>query len=220
MRARYPALRARVEALTAPAGLRWGERQDRSDASFRILGMAPEPGTLAQLLAVPHSAVYPCPAHLTDAEAAALPLAGVTAYRALFTKGRLEAGQNVLITGIGGGVAAVAAQLAVAAGAHVFVTSSSDDLIRAAEDTLGCAGGANYGNKEWHRDIQAALDRRAAAGAAPSNRVQLVVDGGGGAQLNGCVRLLDVSARAWRPASELAQRTRRPAPPSSSAAAS
>lgn len=220
MRARYPALRARVEALTAPAGLRWGERQDRSDANFRILGMAPEPGTLAQLLAVPHSAVYPCPAHLTDAEAAALPLAGVTAYRALFTKGRLEAGQNVLITGIGGGVAAVAAQLAVAAGAHVFVTSSSDGLIRAAGDTLGCAGGANYGNKEWYRDIQAALDRRAAAGAAPSNRVQLVVDGGGGEQLNGCVRLLDVSARAWRPASELAKRTPQPAPPPSSAAAS
>ena len=83
------------------------------------------------------------PEHLTDAEAAALPLAGVTAYRAVFTKGEVTEGLNVLITGIGGGVALMALKFAVAAKANVYVTSSDDSKIQRAIE-LGAKGGVNY----------------------------------------------------------------------------
>ena len=56
-------------------------------------------------------------------------MAGVTAYRALFSRAKLQKGENVLITGIGGGVALMAAQLAEAAGANVFFTTGSDDKL-------------------------------------------------------------------------------------------
>jgi NADPH:quinone reductase-like Zn-dependent oxidoreductase len=80
---------------------------------------------------------------LTDVEAAGLSLSGLTAYRAVFTKGQVTKGQNVLVTGIGGGVALFALQYAVAAGANVYVTSSSDSKIERALQ-YGAAGGVNY----------------------------------------------------------------------------
>lgn len=64
-------------------------------------------------------------------------------YRAVFTKCQIEKGDHVLITGIGGGVALFALQFAVAAGAHVYVTSSSPEKIQKAIE-LGAKGGANY----------------------------------------------------------------------------
>ncbi|KAG0049707.1 hypothetical protein BGZ83_005478 [Gryganskiella cystojenkinii] len=88
------------------------------------------------------------PAHLTDPEAAALPLAGVTAYRAVFTKGEVTEGLNVLITGIGGGVALMALTFAVAVGANVYVTSSDDSKIQRAIE-LGAKGGVNYKEADW-----------------------------------------------------------------------
>jgi NADPH:quinone reductase-like Zn-dependent oxidoreductase len=63
--------------------------------------------------------------------------------RAVTVKGKVAAGQNVLITGIGGGVAILALQLCIAKGASVYVTSSSEDKIRKAIE-LGAKGGANY----------------------------------------------------------------------------
>ena len=65
-----------------------------------ILGM-PRNGTFAEFVAVPAENVYPKPPHLTMEEAAAIPLAGLTAYRATFTRGELRPGETVLITGIG-----------------------------------------------------------------------------------------------------------------------
>jgi NADPH:quinone reductase-like Zn-dependent oxidoreductase len=64
-------------------------------------------------------------------------------FRAAIVKGRVSSGQNVLITGIGGGVAILALQLCVAKGANVYVTSGSEDKIRQAVE-LGAKGGANY----------------------------------------------------------------------------
>ena len=72
------------------------------------------------------------PAHLSWEEAAALPLAGLTAYRALFFRAQLKAGERILITGIGGGVALFALQFATAQGAEPQVTSSSSDKIQRA----------------------------------------------------------------------------------------
>ena len=66
-----------------------------------ILGHPPVGGTFAQLIRVGVNDLYECPAHLTDAQAAALPLAGLTAYRALITVGGMKPGDSVLVSGWG-----------------------------------------------------------------------------------------------------------------------
>lgn len=83
------------------------------------------PGTLAEWVWVPQRNVIPKPAGLSFAEAACLPTAWLTAYRALFVKGRLSPDSAVLVQGAGGGVATAATLLAVAVGARVYVTSRS-----------------------------------------------------------------------------------------------
>ena len=65
--------------------------------------------------------------------------------RATMVNGAVKSGDNVLVTGVGGGVAIVALQLAVAAGANVYVTSGSEDKIRKAVE-LGAKGGVSYKN--------------------------------------------------------------------------
>jgi NADPH:quinone reductase-like Zn-dependent oxidoreductase len=102
-----------------------------------------EDGTFAEKVAVRKKNIYSKPPHLNSEQAAALPLSGITAYRALFTRCGTKAGDNVLISGIGGGTALTAFQFAVAAGANVYVTSGSEDKINKAIE-LGAKGGANY----------------------------------------------------------------------------
>ncbi|MBI1320300.1 MAG: zinc-binding dehydrogenase [Candidatus Hydrogenedens sp.] len=121
----------------------WCLRGEQSEcASFGILGAARQ-GAFAEYVVVPEVNVQSRPAHLSWEEAAALPLAHLTAWRMLFSRGQLRSGETVLIHGIGGGVAIAGLQLATAAGASVIVTSSSEDkLQRAAE--LGAAQGINY----------------------------------------------------------------------------
>jgi NADPH:quinone reductase-like Zn-dependent oxidoreductase len=82
-------------------------------------------------------------------------LAGVTAYRVLFSRAQVKAGEKVLITGIGGGVALFALQFAVAAGAKVWVTSSSAEKIAKAVN-LGAQGGYLYTEKDWPKQAVAA----------------------------------------------------------------
>lgn len=99
--------------------LRWPDTADVPEVPA-ILGGAVQ-GTFADYVRVPADNIHPVPAHLSDIEAAALPLAGLTAYRALFTKGRLRPGHHVVITGATGGAGTVALAMAVAAGAEVTV---------------------------------------------------------------------------------------------------
>jgi len=110
--------------------------------SFGIVGMN-RPGTFAEYAAVPTSNVYPKPKHLDFNEAAALPLAYVTAWRMLMTRAGLKAGQTLLIHGIGGGAALAALQLAKLAGADVIATSSSDEKLNRAEQ-IGAKHTINY----------------------------------------------------------------------------
>ena len=77
---------------------------------------SPHHVSFAEEINVPVCNVYPKPTHLDWQQAAALPLAGLTAYRALFSRARLQPGEKVLITGIGGGVALFALQFALAHG--------------------------------------------------------------------------------------------------------
>lgn len=85
----------------------------------------PRDGTLAEYVKVPAANVHRAPAHLDPVAAASLGLAGMTAYRALFTQGGLRPGMHVLIPGIGGGVALMALIFAKQVGARVTVTSRS-----------------------------------------------------------------------------------------------
>ncbi|GAB3969923.1 zinc-binding dehydrogenase [Plantactinospora veratri] len=81
------------------------------------------PGTLAERVAVPRANLVPKPSGLSFAEAACLPTAWLTAYRMLTTRGRVDAGESVLVQGAGGGVATAAVMLAVALGKRVYATS-------------------------------------------------------------------------------------------------
>lgn len=132
--------------------LEWGDSPDFQGKDFRVLGM-PDNGTFAERIVVPESSVCDMPAHLNWEQAAALPLAGLTAWRVLFSRCQLKTGENVLITGIGGGVALMALQLAIAAGATVFVTSGSDDKIEKAV-ALGASGGENYRENGWDKRLK------------------------------------------------------------------
>ncbi|MFZ2898712.1 MAG: zinc-binding dehydrogenase [Saprospiraceae bacterium] len=130
----------------------WGGNPAAQAKEYHILGL-PGQGTMASKLAVPREQVFDAPAHLSMQQAAAIPLAGLTAYRALFSRARLVSGEKVLISGVGGGVALFALQFALAAGATVFVTSGSDDKIEKAH-RMGAAGGVNYKSEDWAKQLR------------------------------------------------------------------
>lgn len=143
-----PAVGARV--LLNP-GLRWGANPRAQGPDFAVLGM-PDPGTFAEYLTLPARYVRPLPAHLSFEQGAALPLAGLTAYRAAFTRAQVQAGERVLVTGVGGGVALLAAQLGVAGGAQVWVTSGSETKL-ARTQALGVRGGISYHADKWAKAL-------------------------------------------------------------------
>lgn len=132
----------------------WGDNPAAFGDDFKILGN-PEPGTLAEYIAMDEKYVHEKPAHLSGIEAAALPLAGVTTYRALFTRARLQPGEQVLVTGIGAGTALLALQFAVAAGARVYVTSGSQEKIEKAKQ-LGAVEGFIYKDEDWFKKAKEA----------------------------------------------------------------
>jgi zinc-binding alcohol dehydrogenase/oxidoreductase len=134
--------------------LAWGDNPNFQGKDFRVLGM-PENGTFAEQICIPRENIFPMPDHLSWEQAAALPLAGLTAWRTLFSRCQLKKGEKVLITGIGGGVALTALQLAIAAGAEVYVTSSASDKIDRAI-MLGAKSGANYRETGWEKSLKQA----------------------------------------------------------------
>jgi len=143
-----PAVGSRV--LINP-GLRWGDNPRAQARDFVVLGM-PDPGTFAEYIALPAKYIRPLPAHLSFEQGAALPLAGLTAYRAAFTRARVQPGERVLVTGVGGGVALAALQFCVACGAEVWVTSSSEEKLARAQQ-LGARGGISYNAENWVKTL-------------------------------------------------------------------
>jgi NADPH:quinone reductase-like Zn-dependent oxidoreductase len=162
---------------------KWGNDPAVQGRDFRILGM-PRQGTMAQKIAVPTSMLVQLPDHLTFEDAAALPVAGLTAWRALTTRGGLRKGEHVLVTGIGGGVATLAMLFAQAMGATVSVTSGSEEKIARAK-ALGAIAGVSYKAPGWDK----ALVQE--AGSQPS----LIIDGAGGDGLNGLIAAAAPAAR-------------------------
>ena len=136
------------EVIINPS-LDWGNNPIVQGNSFRILGY-PDNGTFSDYVVISKKYAFEKPDHLNFAESAAVPLSGLTAYRALFSKARLRAKEKVLITGIGGGAALWVLQFAVAYQARVYVTSGSEEKISKAK-TLGAVEGFNYKDPEWHQ---------------------------------------------------------------------
>ncbi len=172
-----------TEVVINPA-FGWGGRERAQGADFTILGL-PRAGTLAEVVTVPVVQLATKPVYLTWTEAAALPLAGLTAYRALFPRAKLQAGEKILISGIGGGVALIALQFAVAHGAQVYVTSSSDEKIARAIE-LGATGGFNYTHAGW---------AKTAAHGHAEKLFDVIVDSAGG---EGFEALIDLAAPGGR----------------------
>jgi zinc-binding alcohol dehydrogenase/oxidoreductase len=163
-------------------GFDWGKDPAAQSKDFKILGL-PDQGTFAERIAVPVTQVAPRAEHLSIPQAAALPLAGLTAYRAVFTRAKLKKDENMLIAGIGGGVALFALQFAVAAGANVFVTSGSAEKIRRAIK-MGAQEGVLYRDADWI----AQLEKMAGS-------FQVIIDSAGGVGFSG---LVDVAAPGGR----------------------
>ncbi|KAF7724707.1 hypothetical protein EC973_000815 [Apophysomyces ossiformis] len=145
-------------------GRGWDSDEREPERTFSILG------TLAESVTIESKELVPCPDHLSNTEAAALPLVGLTAFRAVFTKAQVKKGDHVLVTGIGGGVAITALQFAIAAGAHVYVTSSSPEKIQRAV-SLGAKGGVSYKDENFVAELKKLLG---------DNLLSAIIDGSGG----------------------------------------
>lgn len=141
-------------------------------------------GTAQEYMVCHEDDVEPAPGHLSAVEGAALPLVGLTGWRALVTKAGENAGpgRNILVTGIGGGVALQVLQFATALGCIVWVTSGDEAKIEKAVQ-LGAKGGVSYRDEDWDRQLLAKL---------PKSRPYLdaVVDGAGGDIVARTTRLL------------------------------
>ncbi len=163
--------------------INWGDHQQYFGPGFKIMGM-PDHGSLAQMVKAPLQNLYDKPSHLSWTEAAALPVAGVTAYRALFSRGRAKHGERLLITGIGGGVATMALLFGVANGMDVWVTSSSDQKIEKAIQH-GASGGVNYTRTDWAKELtEQSLEK-----------FDLVIDGAGSPSFSKITSLMNPNGR-------------------------
>lgn len=141
------------EPVLIVPSLFWGDREEAPGAQWQILGDFTA-GTYAEAVSVPEECVAPKPENLSWAEAAALPLVGVTCYRALFSRAQLTTGESVLVLGAGGGVATMAAALARAAGATVHVTASTERKLERAI-AAGAAGGVLHSGADCARGARA-----------------------------------------------------------------
>ncbi len=163
------------EVIINPA-LNWGENQKVQSASFEILGM-PRNGTLAESVIVPVDRLHDKPTHMSWEEAGALPLAGLTAFRALTYQGDIQEGENLLVTGFGGGVAQFAVQFGMALGANVSTSSSSPEKLARAK-AMGVSNTFNYLDHNW---ITKAVD--------DTNGFDLIIDGAVGDTLNHLIQV-------------------------------
>ncbi|KAH9923590.1 NAD(P)-binding protein [Fomitopsis serialis] len=160
----------------------WDKHPDAPESpNFAVIGGTKvHVGTFTQYVVVDRSEVIPTPEHLDDVHAAAWPISGLTAWRSAVVYGKVNQGDNVLITGIGGGVAVLALQICLARGATVYVTSGSDENIRRAIG-LGAKAGVNYKNEDWINQLTKKLEESGAEeGKAEKVLLSAVIDCVGG----------------------------------------
>ncbi|MFL0363482.1 zinc-binding dehydrogenase [Pseudobacillus sp. 179-B 2D1 NHS] len=137
------------EVIVNP-GLGWRKNSEAPPAGFEIVGL-PDHGTFAEKIVIPAENAVPKPEYLSWEEAGVLSLAALTAYRVLFTRGKVTPGMKVLIPGIGSGVATFLLQFAKAAGAVVYVTSRSRE--KAAKALEMGADKVIDSNEDWQQAL-------------------------------------------------------------------
>jgi NADPH:quinone reductase-like Zn-dependent oxidoreductase len=131
----------------------WNDGKRTAQVAASARGGGGIDGMLSEVIVANQDSLVRVPDHLSFEEAATLPCAGVTAYRALFVDGALKPGEFVLLEGTGG-VSTFGLQFAAAAGARPIITSSSDDKLAQARK-LGAFGTVNYRtNTEWQREVR------------------------------------------------------------------
>lgn len=162
--------------------INWGKNPDAQSSDYTILGM-PSDGTMAEYVVVNADRLHLKPDHLQWEGAAALPLGGLTAFRAAFHHGHIHPTEKVLISGVGGGVAQFAFQFAVAVGAEVYVTSGQDSKIDKCVE-LGAKAGFNYKNEGWQKEA-----------VKQSGGFDVVIDSAGGDQLNDFIKMMRPAGR-------------------------
>jgi zinc-binding alcohol dehydrogenase/oxidoreductase len=151
------------EVVINPA-LDWGEHEDEPGPAFRILGV-PDQGTYAERIVMAAHQVRPRPAGWSWDECAALPLAGLTAWRALRLAGA-GPGRRILVTGAGGGVATFLVQIGAALGATIRATTGSDPKVARALE-LGAETAVDYHDPDWPEqigEVDAAIDSTGGSG--------------------------------------------------------
>jgi zinc-binding alcohol dehydrogenase/oxidoreductase len=149
-------------------GLGWNKNSDAPPPGFEIVGL-PFHGTFAEYIVVPAENAVPKPGFLIWEEAGVLSLAALTAYRALFTRGKVTADTKLLLPGVGSGVITFVLQFAKAIGATVYVTSRSEEKRRQAI-ALG-ADKAFDSNDDWSEALE-------------GEKVDLVIESVGAATFN------------------------------------
>ncbi len=162
--------------------MHWGDNPLVPSTDYAIRGLEYQ-GCFAEKVVVPSDRVHEVPDHLKMIEASALPLAGLTAYRSLIGNCKVTSKDKVLISGIGGGVALMAFQMAQAIGAEVYVTSSSAEKIEKAI-SMGAVAGANYREDEWANEFK-----------KEHGGVDVVIDSAGGNGFNQLIKICNRGAR-------------------------
>ena len=147
--------------------------------NFGILGEH-VPGGLADYVKVRAGSLIRLPDHVSFEDAAAFILVNMTAWRMLVTQARLRAAEDVLILGVGGGVASAAVQIAKLCGARVWVTSSSDQKLERAK-AIGADELINYSREDWPKVVWERTGRRG---------VDVVLDSVGAQTWKGSLRCL------------------------------
>ncbi|UOQ46464.1 zinc-binding dehydrogenase [Halobacillus salinarum] len=132
-------------------GIGWEVNSEAPPEGFEIVGF-PYQGTFAEYICQSEKFIEPKPEHLTFEQAGVLSLAALTAYRALFTRGKLKKDQTVMLPGIGSGVLTFALKFAKAAGARVIVTSRSEKKLQEALE-LG-ADRAVKTESDWNKGLE------------------------------------------------------------------
>jgi NADPH:quinone reductase-like Zn-dependent oxidoreductase len=191
------------QVIVSPS-LHWGPDERFPSPEYEILG-SPTHGTHAEYVAVPTANLHAKPQHLTWDEAASLPMAGLTAWRALVTRGRLAKGETVLVGAASSGVGSTAIQIAVAAGARVVAVTASG--AKAAEALqLGAAATVDRTAGDLTDQLRASTGGRADLALDPTGRLwgpfvenlrpagRLVVVG----KMAAAVATLDVQSVYWK----------------------
>jgi zinc-binding alcohol dehydrogenase/oxidoreductase len=138
-------------------GIDWGDAEEASAPEFAILGV-PSQGTYAERIVVRAEQVRPRPLGWSWPEAAALPVAGLTAWRALVRYANAGPDTTILVPGGGGGAATFAIQIGTALGARVLTTTSSPEKLERLRSL--CADCVDYGDPNWPERVGRRSDRQ------------------------------------------------------------